>query len=158
MIHTSACDVLGITHPIVQAGMSRYGTNAKLVAAVSAAGGLGILGCLRRTPEETVTEIQRIRSLTNRPFGVNFVVHLLDESTFAACLAERVPIFSFFRGEPVSVIRRAHEAGAKVIYQVTTVQEAQQAKQCGADVLVAGNTVFKSADPKKVIDQLKAIL
>src|ERR671925_442740 len=50
MIHTSACDVLGVAYPIVQAGMARSNTGAALVAAVSAAGGLGVLGCLDRPP------------------------------------------------------------------------------------------------------------
>src|SRR5215469_14097107 len=97
MIHTNACAVLGIEHPVVQAGMSREYTGASLVAAVSAAGGLGILGCLGRSPGEAVAEIRQIRALTDRPFAVGFVLHLLDEATFAACLAERVPIFQFFR-------------------------------------------------------------
>jgi enoyl-[acyl-carrier protein] reductase II len=75
MIHTNACDVLSIVHPIVQAGMAVWFTNSDLVAAVSNAGGLGILGCLGRSPEDAVAEIRRIRALTDRPFGVNFVLH-----------------------------------------------------------------------------------
>lgn len=137
MMHTTACQVLGIEHPIVQAGMARYYTGAELVAAVSAAGGLGILGCLGRPADEAVAQIRRIRALTDRPFGVNFALHLRDEETFAACLAERVPVFSFFRGDPHEAIDRAHQAGAVTIHQVTTVEEAAQAVAAGADVLVA---------------------
>lgn len=119
MIHTYACDVLGTVHPIVQAGMARWFTNAELVAAVSNAGGLGILGCLGRPADEAVAEIRRIRALTDRPFDVNFVVHVRDDDTFAACLAEHVPVFSFFRGDPAEVAGRAHDIGAITIYQVT---------------------------------------
>lgn len=140
MIHTGVCDVLGITHPIVQAGMAREGTNAALVAAVSGAGGLGTLGCLDRPTGEAVAEIRRIRQLTDRPFSVNFVLHLRDDETFAACLAERVPIFTFFRGSPAQVaeaIARVHEGGALAIYQATTVEEAAHARAVGADVLIA---------------------
>jgi NAD(P)H-dependent flavin oxidoreductase YrpB (nitropropane dioxygenase family) len=140
MIQTKACTVLGITHPIVQAGMSRYGTNAALVAAVSAAGGLGVLGCLGRPLDETLAEIRGIRALTDRPFAVNFVLHLLDEQVFAACLAERVPVFSFFRGDPAEATARAHQAGAVVIHQCTTVAEAERARRVGVDVIVAQGT------------------
>ncbi|MDP9380049.1 MAG: nitronate monooxygenase [Chloroflexota bacterium] len=140
MIHTRVCDVLGIVHPIAQAGMARQQTSAELVAAVSAAGGLGILGCLGRPADEAVAEIRRIRALTDRPFGVNFVLHLLDEDTFAACLAERVPVFSFFRGDPAEAVARARETGAVTLHQVTTVEEATQACVAGVDVLVAQGT------------------
>jgi NAD(P)H-dependent flavin oxidoreductase YrpB (nitropropane dioxygenase family) len=112
-------------------------TNAELVAAVSNAGGLGILGCLDRSANDAVTEIRRIRTLTDRPFGVNFVLHVRDDATFAACLAERVPIFSFFRGDPTEAVARAHEVGALTIHQVTTVAEAIDACNAGVDVLIA---------------------
>ena len=140
MLRTRACEVLGIELPIVQAGMARAFTNAALVAAVSAAGGLGVLGCLGRPPEEAVAEIRRIRALTDRPFGVNFVLHRLNEETFAACLAEHVPVFTFFSGYPgdlEAAVARAHAGGALVIHQVTTVAEAERACAAGADVLVA---------------------
>jgi len=137
MIHTNLCDVLGIDHPIVQAGMARSYTNAELVAAVSAAGGLGVLGCLGRPADEAVAEIRRIRALTDRPFAVNFVLHLCDEAAFAACLAEQVPIFCFFRGDPAEAVARVHAAGAVTVYQVTTVAEAVRACAVGVDVLVA---------------------
>jgi NAD(P)H-dependent flavin oxidoreductase YrpB (nitropropane dioxygenase family) len=60
-----------------------------------------------------------------------------DDKTFAACLAEHVPIFSFFRGDPTEAVARAHEAGALTIHQVTTVAEAIEACNVGVDVLVA---------------------
>ena len=129
--------LLGTDYPIVQAGMARGFTSAALVAAVSDAGGLGVLGCLNRSAEETASEIRRIRSATNRPFGVNFVVEHLDQATFDACLAERVPIFTFFRGDPHRVVERAHAIDAVVLYQVTTIAEAEVALEAGADVLVA---------------------
>ncbi|MBK9125004.1 MAG: nitronate monooxygenase [Chloroflexi bacterium] len=137
MIRTSACQVLGIDHPIVQSGMAGGYTSPELVAAVSNAGGLGVLGCLDRSPERARDDIDRIRSLTDRPFGVNFVLHLRNEETFRVCLDQKVPVFSFFRGDPETPVKQAHAAGAKVIHQITTVQEARQACDVGVDVLVA---------------------
>ncbi|MCW5853537.1 MAG: nitronate monooxygenase [Anaerolineae bacterium] len=136
MMRTSVCDVLGIQYPIVQAGMARS-TSPELVAAVSAAGGLGTLGCLSRSAQEAVADIRRIRALTDRPFSVNFVVHRLDEACFAACLEERAPVFTFFRSDPTLLIKRAHGVGALAMVQITTVAEARQAIAAGADVLIA---------------------
>jgi NAD(P)H-dependent flavin oxidoreductase YrpB (nitropropane dioxygenase family) len=140
MLHTKVCDLLAVTHPIIQAGMSRSYTSADLVAAVSAAGGLGILGCLDRPASEAVAEIRRIRALTDRPFGVNFVLHRRDEQTFAACLDEGVPVFSFFRGDPEEATARVHATGGLVIHQITTVEEAKRALASGVDILIAQGT------------------
>jgi len=129
--------LLGIEYPIVQAGMSRGFTDAALVSTVSDAGGLGVLGCLNRSADETVREIDMIRSATSRPFAVNFVVEHLDHACFDACLAERVPVFTFFRGDPRRVVEQAHAVDAVVIYQVTTLEEAHAALDAGADALVA---------------------
>ena len=136
-IHTRLCELAGIVHPIVQAGMAREGTNADLVIAVSAAGGLGTLGCLDRPAEEAAEQIAAIRRATNRPFGVNFVLDFLDEAAFEVCLAARVPFFTFFRGDPAAAVARAHEAGALTIYQATTVDEAERAVRAGVDALIA---------------------
>lgn len=141
-MRTKLTDLLGIEIPIVQAGMAFPVTTPELVAAVSAAGGLGLLGCLNRPPEQAVADIRRVRSLTDRPFGLNFVVHRLDEATFAACLAEAPAVINLFRGDftgagPRQVIARSQAAGARVIYQITTVDEARAALAAGADGLVA---------------------
>jgi len=71
---TRLCAALGIQHPIVQSGMSRV-AGPELVAAVSNAGGLGILAALRLSPDELRAQIARIRELTERPFGVNLWLH-----------------------------------------------------------------------------------
>jgi NAD(P)H-dependent flavin oxidoreductase YrpB (nitropropane dioxygenase family) len=140
VLHTRACDLLGVAHPVVQAGMAREYTSAELVAAVSAAGGLGILGCLGRPAEEAVAEIRRIRALTDRPFGLTFVLHQLDEAAFAASLAERPPVVAFFRGDPAEATARAHAAGAIVLHQVTSAEEAAHACAVGVDALIAQGT------------------
>jgi NAD(P)H-dependent flavin oxidoreductase YrpB (nitropropane dioxygenase family) len=140
MLRTAVCDLLGITHPVVQAGMVRYGTNAALVGAVSAAGGLGTLGCFGRPAREAREEIRRIRARTDRPFAVNFPLHRFDQETFAACLEEGVPVFTFFRDDPTAVIARVRAAGALALYQATSVAEARRAVAAGADVLIAQGT------------------
>jgi nitronate monooxygenase len=68
------CAAFGIRHPIVQSGMSRV-AGPELVAAVSSAGGLGILAALRLEPDDLRAQIRRIRELTDRPFGVNLWLH-----------------------------------------------------------------------------------
>ena len=71
---SALCSALGITHPIFQSGMSRV-AGPELVAAVSGAGGLGILAALRLEPDELRAQIRRIRELTSAPFGVNLWLH-----------------------------------------------------------------------------------
>ncbi len=73
-LHTPLCDLLHIRYPILQAGMSGGISTPELVAAVSNAGGLGVLGAGRITPEQTRDQIRRIKTLTNQPFGVNLVI------------------------------------------------------------------------------------
>src|SRR5438105_11930298 len=107
-LNTPVCDVLGIQIPIVQAGMSTY-TSAELVAAVSNAGGLGIIGALGRNVEDLRDEIKRVRRLTARPFGVNHVVCRLDDAAFALTLAQRVPVLSLSWGHSEELTTRAHE-------------------------------------------------
>lgn len=74
ILHTQLCGLLRIRYPIIQAGMSGGITTPELVAAVSNAGALGILGASRITPEQTQDQIRRIKTLTNQPFGVNLVI------------------------------------------------------------------------------------
>ena len=159
MSTTLATSALGIEHPIVQAGLARRFSNAALVAAVSNAGGLGVLGCLNRPTDETVAEIGRIRAETDRPFGVNFVVAHIDWEGFEACLAERVPVFTFYRGEPEVVVERARESGALTIYQVTTVAEAEAAVRAGVDMLVAqGSEAGGHVGPTALSEILPAVV
>lgn len=73
-LHTPLCDLLQIRYPIIQAGMSGGISTPELVAAVSNAGGLGVLGAGRITPEQTRDQTRRIKTLTNQPFGVNLVI------------------------------------------------------------------------------------
>ena len=136
---TPACGVLGIEIPILQGGMSTY-TSAELVAAVSNAGALGIIGSLGRSVDDLRNEIRLVRSMTSKPFGVNHVVCLIDDENFELTLAQRVPVLSLSWGHSADLVDRAHEAGMKVVHQVTTPEEAGVVVTEGADVVVAQGT------------------
>lgn len=138
-LRTRVCDVLGVDAPILQAGMSTF-TSAELVAAVSNAGGLGILGALLRPVGELRAEIRRIRARTTRPFGVNHVIAHLDPSALDVTLEERVPVLSLAWGDPAPLTARAHAAGLRVVHQVATVADAAHAAAAGVDVIVGQGT------------------
>ena len=138
-LHTAVCKLLKIAIPIFQAGMARA-TTPQLVAAVSNAGGLGIIGGLSRTPDELRNEIREVRELTDRPFGVNHVVCRMDRAAVQMTLAQRVPVLSLSWGRATDLTYQAHEAGIKVIHMVNTPEEAGQVASDGADVIVAQGT------------------
>ena len=136
MIRTRLCDLLGIQHPIVQAAMGTA-SSAELAAAVSNAGGLGSLGTLFRPNPDLERQLERIRDLTDRPYAVNHVVPVLDEAAFRMTLAAAPRLVSFALGDPGEHVKRAHEAGALVMHQVTNVRQAEEAARLGVDLLVA---------------------
>jgi NAD(P)H-dependent flavin oxidoreductase YrpB (nitropropane dioxygenase family) len=138
-LHTPVCDLFEIDVPIFQAGMARY-TTPELVAAVSNAGALGIIGGLGRTSDELRSEIRRVRELTSRPFGVNHVVCQIDQAAAQMTLAQRVPVLSLAWGRAAELTYQAHEAGIKVVHMVGTPEEAGQVASDGADVIVAQGT------------------
>jgi NAD(P)H-dependent flavin oxidoreductase YrpB (nitropropane dioxygenase family) len=134
---TTLCHLLGIEHPIIAAPMGPDLTGPDLVAAVSNAGGLGILQAQLCPPPLFRQEIRRVRALTDRPFGVNLILHFPVEDQVAVCLEERVPVLSFFWGDPTPYVGRAHAAGVKVFHQIGSVAEAERAAAAGVDVIVA---------------------
>jgi NAD(P)H-dependent flavin oxidoreductase YrpB (nitropropane dioxygenase family) len=129
--------MLGIEHPIIAAPMGPDLTGPDLVSAVSNAGGLGILQAQLCTPPLFRQEIHRVRAQTDRPFGVNVILHFPVEDQVAVCLEERVPVLSFFWGDPTPYVGRAHAAGVKVLHQVGSVAEAERSAAAGIDIIVA---------------------
>src|SRR6266850_3562051 len=93
MIRTPVCALLGIEHPIVLGGMGT-GTSPELVAAVSSAGGLGILGASRQTAEELAREVAAIRAATDRPFGLNLLLFRERPGQYDALVAARPKVIS----------------------------------------------------------------
>jgi len=134
---TNLCHALGIEHPIIAAPMGPDLSGPDLVAAVSNAGGLGILQAQLCPPPLFRQEIRRVRALTDRPFGVNLILHFPVEDHIAVCLEERVPVLSFFWGDPTPYVGRAHAAGVKVFHQVGSVADAERAAADSVDVIVA---------------------
>lgn len=137
MLHTRLCDLLGITVPIITAPMGASVTSVELAAAVSNAGGLGIIPCSLKPPSFLRQEIRRLRELTEKPFGVNVLLEFPAEEPVNVCIEERVPVLSFFWGDPSPYVARAHVAGLKVIDQVGSVQSAQRSARAGVDVIIA---------------------
>lgn len=141
MQRTPLCDLLGIELPIFAAPMG-FITGPELAAAVSNAGGLGIMSFSGNPPPVLREDIRRLRSLTNKPFGVSVLLagpHLPFpvETVVELCLEERVPVLSTFWGDPTPYVARAHAAGVKVIDQVGSVADAQRAARAGVDAIVA---------------------
>jgi len=112
-------------------------TSAEFAAAVSNRGGLGGIGSLFRTTDAVKRDIDMVRDLTDRPYAINHVPQLLDAEAFRHTLAARPPVISFALGDPGNLIQQAHDAGARVMVQVTTVAQAVQAAEGGADVIIA---------------------
>ncbi len=135
-MRTHLCDLLGIEHPVVQAGMSLF-TSAELACAVSNAGGLGSLGCWRRQAGSFKAELAKLRAGTRRPFAINHVVPALYEDVFQLTLEARPAVVSMALGDPGELVKRIHDAGSKAMMQITTVAQAVQAAERGVDIIVA---------------------
>jgi enoyl-[acyl-carrier protein] reductase II len=136
MLRTTFCEEFGIEVPIMQAAIWPA-TSPELVAAVSEAGGLGSIGSVFESAESVEEQITRVRELTDRPFAVNHVVPLLDEGAFEATLEARPTVISLALGDPDELVERAHSAGAKVIHQVHTVEQARRVAGLGVDAIIA---------------------
>jgi len=134
---TALCHTLGIEYPIIGAPMGPDLTGPEMVAAVSNAGGLGILQAQFYAPPLFRKEIHRVRALTDKPFGVNLLLHFPVEDLVAVCLEERIPVLSLFWGDPTPYVGPAHAAGVKVFHQVGSVPDAQRAAAAGVDVIIA---------------------
>ena len=94
MITTRACSLLGITHPVVLGGMSGGFTNPELVAAVSEAGGLGVLGAAWHDPADIAAQAADIRRRTERPFGLNLLLFGAEPERVDAVIEARPAVLS----------------------------------------------------------------
>jgi NAD(P)H-dependent flavin oxidoreductase YrpB (nitropropane dioxygenase family) len=133
---TALCTRLGIEFPIIQAPMGGA-VGPTLAAAVSNAGGLGMLVLWRADGEAMRRQIKEVRALTSRPFGVNLNLDFPQEERLAICLDEGVPIISFFWQDPAALVRRAKSGSAIVMHTVGSAADAKRAVDCGVDIVVA---------------------
>lgn len=136
--------LVGVRYPIVLGGMGPPATSPELVAAVSNAGGLGILGCSGLSAEQIREATARIRELTDKPFGLNLLIFRSSDESMADVLAVKPPIASYAwaaSNQPLGeIFARAHEVGSLVMHQVSDVPEARRAAAAGADIIVAQGT------------------
>lgn len=133
---TAITELLGIEMPILLPGMSWIST-PELVAAVSNAGGLGILASGPLTPVETQEAIAKIRQLTDKPFGIGITLLMPGaEANVDIAIEAKVPVINFSLGKGDKLIERAHAYGAKVIATVVTEKHALSAQKSGADALL----------------------
>src|SRR5437868_5753716 len=126
MLKTPLCKLLGIEVPIILAPMGTA-TSAEFAAAVSNEGGLGGIGSLFRATAAVKRDIETVKTLTNKPFAVNHIPQTLDAEVFRHTLAARPAVISFALGDPGDLVRQAHDVGARVMLQVTTVAQATEA-------------------------------
>ena len=135
-MQTSLCKRLGIELPIIQAPMGGA-VGPALAAAVSNAGGLGMLVPWRADLAMVRQQIRETRSLTSRPFGINLNLEFPQQERLEAALDEGVRIISFFWRDPAALVPLAKAAGATVLHTVGTAIAARRAVDCGVDVVVA---------------------
>jgi enoyl-[acyl-carrier protein] reductase II len=136
MLTTPLCSLFGIDVPIILAPMGTC-TSAELAAAVSNSGGLGGIGTMFRSFAAIKRDIDLVQRLTHRPFAINHIPQALDAEAFRHTLQARPAVISFTLADPGDLVRQARDAGARVMVQVTTVDQALQAAERGADVISA---------------------
>lgn len=136
-LHTVLCDLLDIEYPIVQTGMGWVAV-PELVAATSNAGGIGFLSAATLAPDELEPSLRRVRQLTDRPFGVNFLMEQPNADQVVRAVIDRgVRVVGYNRAPRADVIRRFKDAGVICMPTIGAVRHATKAVELGADVLIA---------------------
>lgn len=139
-LKTQLTEMLGIEHPIIQGGMQHVGI-AEMAAAVSNAGGLGILtGLSQPTAEDLRKEIRRCRTMTSKPFGVNLtILPALMPADYDAYITviceEKCTMIEIAAGSPKKYMAQLHGAGVKVLHKSATFRHALKAQEAGVDLI-----------------------
>ena len=140
MIKTDICDLLQIEYPIFQGGMAWLGT-AELAAAVSEAGGLGIIGAGHMPPDIFRNEIHKLKERTSKPFGCNIMLMSpFVKEVMEVVVEERVPVITTGAGNPGVYVPTLKEIGTKVIPVVASVLLAKRLLRGGIDAIIAEGT------------------
>jgi len=136
-LHTKLCDLLGVTHPIMLAGMGGV-SYAELAAAVSNAGGYGVLGMAGRSPDFIRDEMRKVKSLTDKPFGVDLLAASPESLTASVeiIIEEGASSFVAGLGVPMPIMERLKGAGLKVMVVCGAVKHAVKAEQAGCDAVI----------------------
>lgn len=137
MIKSRICDMLGIQYPVFQGGMA-WVADASLAAAVSNAGGLGLISSINAGTEAVRNEVRKCREMTDRPFGVNIMLQAPNAAEIAEMVVEEgVKIVTTGAGSPAPYMPMWKDAGIKVIPVVASVALALKMQAAGADAVVA---------------------
>lgn len=137
MLNSELCSILGIEYPIFQGGMA-WIADGKLAAAVSEAGGLGIISAMNAGADYLKKEIETARSLTRKPFGVNIMLMSPHVAEVAQVVADmKVPVVTTGAGNPAKYMPMWQEAGIKVIPVIPSVMLAKRMEKLGAVAVVA---------------------
>lgn len=137
MIHTALCDLCGIKYPIFQGGMAHI-SDARLAAAVTNAGGLGIISAMSRDGEYLREQIRLARTMTDLPIGVNVMLMSPYVGEVAQVIAdERVEVVTTGAGDPSAHIEKWKNAGCRVIPVIASVALARRMERFGADAVIA---------------------
>ena len=134
---TRITELLGIEYPIIQGGMA-WVAEYHLAAAVSSAGGLGIIGAASAPPEVVREQVREVKRLTDRPFGVNVMLMNPNAAEVARVVVEEgVPVVTTGAGNPGKFIPMWKEAGVRVIPVIASAAMAKLMERAGADAVVA---------------------
>lgn len=137
---TKITEILGIEYPIIQGGMA-WVADYHLAAAVSEAGGLGLIGAASAPAEWVREQVQEARKLTQKPFGVNIMLMSpYVEEVAKVIVEEQVKVVTTGAGTPEKYMKMWKDAGVKVIPVVASVAMAKRMERCGADAVVAEGT------------------
>ncbi len=140
MIRTSICELLGVKYPVLQGGMAHI-SNAELAAAVSNAGGLGIISAASGNVELIEEEIEKCKKLTDKPFGVNIMLMGENTDSIADLITnKKVAAVTTGAGNPEKYIPQWKEAGITVIPVVASCALAKLTARSGADAVIAEGT------------------
>ena len=139
-MYADICKIFGIKYPIIQGAMA-WISDADLVAAVSNAGGMGVLATGHLNGEECRKEIKRLKSMTDKPFAVNVMLlsEYVDEIVDVIC-EEKVPVVTTGAGSPGKYMSKFKEAGTRVIPVVSSVALAKMMAREGVDAVIAEGT------------------
>ena len=136
-LHTALCDLLEVKYPIMLAGMGGV-SYAELAAAVSNAGGYGVLGMAGRGPDFIREEMRKVRNLTDKPFGVDLLAASPESLTASVeiIIEEGASSFVAGLGVPMPIMQRLKSAGLKVMVVCGAVKHAVKAEQAGCDAVI----------------------
>ena len=139
MFKTRICEMLSIEHPIIQAGMGGVAMG-ELTAAVSNAGALGVIGAAMLTADQLREQIEKVKSLTDKPFGVDLLLAEGApgvEEALQVMYDEKVPVFVSGLGNPGPLAAEMHRRGMKIVALVGNVRNARRCAEADVDIIVA---------------------